>query len=279
MIWPSEELKSWSDFRGRCEALAEKGPSFGAAILFRGHANADWNLKPSLLRLLEDEENEAAVVVDKQSALELEWSARYEFIKEAQFHTARQSDILLPQDPDKQLEWWIVMQHYGAPTRLLDWTTSPYTAAYFAVEGSAKKPGAICFFQPAFLERYNNRTNPGWAYRLRRDEWQGIPRAPLTVIPHPVATYSSARLLAQQGQFTVCNEILGDHGEIIAKALPDTGDTITPLFGRWTIPHDLKPKFRLQLRDMKVTASTLFPGVDGLGRSVAERIRLHVENP
>lgn len=88
-------------------------------ILYRGQANKNWNLMPSVMRNREDYLNEEL------------------YIKEC-----------IRQYPEefanmKKIDMLIKMQHYGVPTRLLDLTKNPLVALYFACDSEPGEDGIV----------------------------------------------------------------------------------------------------------------------------------------
>jgi hypothetical protein len=73
--------------------------------------------------------------------------------------------------------------------------------------------------------------------------------------------------LAQQGKFTMSFSPCRDHNSIIEQL----GGTFVK---KIVIASESKREFLLRLRDINITAASLFPGVDGLGRSIEELISL-----
>jgi hypothetical protein len=79
-------------------------------------------------------------------------------------------------------------------------------------------------------------------------------------------------MIAQQGEFTVGYHIHTNHEAAIESACA----TQSGAFGRAIIPKDKKPDFLRKLHAMNVAASSVFPGVDGVGRSVNEMVRMRI---
>lgn len=88
--------------------------------VFRGLGNSSYCLEPAIERYARDK-SIPWLALEKLVALEFKSRARMHLNK-----------AMLP-DPQDELTWLAHMQHYAIPTRLLDFTYSPFVALYFAV--------------------------------------------------------------------------------------------------------------------------------------------------
>jgi hypothetical protein len=138
-------------------------------------------------------------------------------------------------------DWLFLAQHHGLPTRLIDWTTNPLVAAFFASQPSPRnrKAGEIIAVEP------------------RR---HGFVRSDESAAPDPFAiirnqfVYPSAlakRIATQRGLFSV-------------HAKPQNPWRLRNQTDRFVIPASVKPNFRRLLHDLGVDAHFLMADLDGL---------------
>jgi FRG domain-containing protein len=259
MDWEPVYIPDWRAFKEFVEPRVS--PAWPRS-LFRGQASPKWRrLIPKMARDLPL----ASVPWDssegKWFAIELKRELLSEFQSRARH--VFPSRELPACDGNHDVDWWFLMQHHGAPTPLLDWTTSPYVAAYFAVREYWGEPGAV--FLAKDLERIRDAA---LAPPTSREEV--IKTHQKLAVSVGLPSLPTARMAAQEAYATeVIKDVLADHGEMILSATQGEGCY------RLTIPETLKPEFLRRLKEeRRVTGRTLFPGPDGLGLAVAEQMRL-----
>jgi hypothetical protein len=228
----------------RIDSLSEFMATISSAITtsdvfwFRGHADVKWSLTPSALRYKE---------VDKRAkALGL----IAEFKRIAEIKLAR------PPRPDEELMWAQLAQHYGLPTRLLDWTESATVALYFACLKS-ELDGLVILLNPLDLNRLSY---PKLPRVLDRQADGNIIRSYLTLGPaerprgrFPIAinpVWNSERLMLQRGVFTL-------HGNRFSL----TGKDVRSLVGL-PILKEAKSQIRSELQRVGVDEMTIFPELE-----------------
>jgi hypothetical protein len=139
-LWTlSHDEVQYEDWPSLARALSRPSPGW----IFRGMAHADWLLEANLARVLD--ENPAWPPDEWEMA---ERSAIGFFKQHAR--------ATLPDPPDERdlIGWLALMRHYGAPTRLLDWSTSPFVACYFALDGCDGDSDAMLWALQAFYCRW-----------------------------------------------------------------------------------------------------------------------------
>jgi hypothetical protein len=245
MTWPERRIKSWSELLKIFEEIDETNP---VEFCFRGQSDAEWPLEPTLSRLIRE--------CDFPNCRYIENNILSTFKRRAKLLL----EIKFPPDKDT-LNWWSIMQHYKAPTRLLDWTLSPYVALYFAVIENLQRDGAIWAFNSHLLFDAFPRNEykiPLIDFLCARAEEEDI------FIQYAVMPYKQP---IQQVLFSYCSKLTADHSSVIDKLFCSQNRKD---YYKIIISSDLKSEFLHQLRVANITASSLFPGIDGLGLSVTE---------
>jgi hypothetical protein len=253
---------------------------------FRGHREAAWGLITTLDRALFKTITVETNEVHSKKRLKLdpaenERAVFLEFQRDAHHYCANTPPT------DRVVDWLALMQHHGAPTRLLDWTRSPYVALYFAMEGGSEGDAAIWAIDWRWLEqrsgellRQHSKDYPeGSDFRSLCDYISRIvfrENNPYMIVPaSPIQV--NGRMVAQQGQF-LCRL---RHDVNFSSSLLDM--LIHPIaerqvVSRVVVKRDQRIKFLEELRRMNIHSAALFPGLDGFARSLATNLEIAVSH-
>lgn len=154
-------------------------------------------------------------------------------------------------------EMLALAQHHGAPTRLVDWSTSPLVAAWFAVssfpEGTDAKVYALDVVRKD-IDALNTKTRETRTGTIVED-----PLRPKSGVYLIETAQVSNRITTQRGIFTL-------HGDPTAPLVIPSPDV-------FEVPAALRSNFHSRLMDVGIDASHIYPDIDGLCRSLDYRFK------
>lgn len=233
-----DKVMSWDGFKSYVAELIKSGHEF----LFRGQSSNKHRLNTSFHRLR------------RYDLLRYDREACAKLVQHINANSSRQYDKGKPSDFGALLS---LAQHHGFPTPLLDWSRSPYVAAFFALEGCS----AI-----------NSQSENARIYVFDQKAWQrdtsqathiADPRPSITVLQFPA--HNNPRHLPQQSVHTYSN--IEDLEAWIKLVETERKQRYLKIIN---IPSSERHLAMRDLAYMGVTAATLFPGLDGVCRFLKE---------
>ncbi|TAJ10496.1 FRG domain-containing protein [Marinilabiliaceae bacterium JC017] len=250
-----KELKSWQEYKTLIADNAQ------LEWIFRGQSCSDWQIRSSL------ERSGIMNSFDKGEERML-----YEFKRASRYYLS-QNEI-----PQTLIDWLALLQHHGTPTRLIDFTKSPYIAAFFAFEDDQDYgdniaiwiANKIYFYQRAiyYLQSKNFKDFDIKHYSFRDNTFQKIFQESRTgeldcVVPVE-SHLMNERYYIQQSVFLSPTNPYKEFQEQL-----DFLDEVKK-FGlmKVLIPRKERKKAMRDLDKMNINHASLFPGLDGFAKSL-----------
>ena len=231
---------SWVEFkRDLFLELYPHGRFRRGQYLFRGAGDADWKLSTAFDRRFGD------VPLEPRMRL---WT---ELITEWR-QGCRDAGVPAAVTEDERA-LWALGQHHGLPTRMLDWSMSPYVAAFFAFRSHLLRAG------PGFGQA------AVWVLHLDDPVWAG---GGVEIVATAMA--DNNRLKNQGGRFTLCRAAVTCLEEYVERLAGGTALT------RCLIPTGEAAVALADLDAMGITDHELFPDLTGLADLATMRAALAV---
>lgn len=250
------KFNNWSDFK----ELAEKSR---LEWIFRGQSNSEWELQTTL---------ERSKIVENFP--EFEDELINDFKKGVKFYL---KDEL---QPETTLEYFSLLQHFGAPSRLLDFTKSPYVAAYFAFEQANEEidevaiwvvdkinlyQSSVYYFENIIdymLPSKNNYTFDDINFDKAFEEAK---KGDFNCLFPTEPNNQNQRYHLQQSIFLTQGN---PYEPLINQLKFIKSDILKKTFMKVTLPTSEKKRALRDMQKMNINRATLFPDLDGYAKSL-----------
>ena len=296
-------IRSIAEYLDKLEELGEEYPSIStnpivnnfqdAIFLFRGMEDYEYKLIPSVYRTIKDPNNDFEISNRKYTTFSSERNLLQNFIQDASAY-APQFNV------KNYVRWAELAQHYGVPTRFLDWTENPLVALYFACESNKDSDAVVWVLHKRnYAEyakvhdenrfKYDNQhmTNEEAIQKLLTtspldDCYSQLWKLPIIYTPY----YFDHRMSAQASWFMVWGnkkeplEDLIENSSYMKFEPPTDGirsygkDQEERFMFRFFIHQSDKQYILRRLDHVGIHAKSLFPGLDGIGQRIERVHRL-----
>lgn len=283
-LYIETELKNWKDI-----FLLDN--NFLRQLIFRGQANKEWEISSSIERLIERVHpnvfDYAGIVVNQEREMIEEFQWKYPLFNSTKI------------EKENYVEWLSIMQHYGAVTRLVDFTDSFFVATHMAVYES-NSDASVWAINKLILNRhvfnsYKTEFNTNSASHellnlksidmandVIKNSFTQNENKLLAIRPRNI----NERLYRQQGLFVMPTNLKVSFKENLNSILENEDKplfwdfkhlaTISKEFTKQeqfsiikiNTPKEIHNEILRNLREMNINSEILFPGIEGLAKSL-----------
>ena len=249
------QLDSWADYLKFVNSLSENWA-------FRGQQNSGWNLRNA---------------IERTDFIHLYKGVEVDFLEE--FQRGARNYLNRDETPQHIIEWLALMQHHGAPTRLLDFTKSPYIAAFFAFEQCSARHNPTISIWAMNINHLKNQALEILSLEfadavsesknlINEKLFEKIFYQNNKTLVFPVEPFRMNRRYSLQQSVFVST---GTGEEPFMEQLKFLGDDISKAVIKLELPTALQKEVLRELQRMNLNRASLFPDLDGY--AVALKLR------
>jgi hypothetical protein len=248
-------LSNWAEYKKFVDRLSENWA-------FRGQVNTRWPL---------------LTAIERTDFIKLRKGIEVEFV--AEFQRGARNYLNKDELPEHLIEWLAMMQHHGAPTRLLDFTRSPFIAAFFAFEQCFVQHDISVAVWAINFNFLKNKALSELESELSADirENKNLINEPLfekifyqnnSNLVFPVEPFRMNRRYSLQQSIFVST---GNSNETFISQLSFLGSELAKAVIKIELPSLLQKEVLRDLQRMNLNRASLFPDLDGYAASLRLR--------